>query len=175
MKIVVGSTNAAKIRAAQIAVDKLFPGTKVKGVEVPSGVSNQPKTSEDSFQGAIERAKNAMKKTKADYAIGMEGGMYQIGKRWFEGGWTAVVDKKGNLGLGTSAHWKVPNKIAKELLAGKELRDVVIELSGNPNIYQEEKGVMGLISNKHLPRDLAYSHGIIFAFGPFISDPIFWD
>lgn len=174
MKIVVGSTNQAKIRAAQIAIDKIFPGTKVKGIEVSSGVGNQPKSAEESLQGAINRAENAMKKTKADYAIGMEGGMFKVGKRWFESGWIAVVDKKGGLGLGTSAHWQVSKKISKELLAGKELRDVVAELSGNPNLYQEE-GVMGLITANHLPRDLAYSHGIIFAFGPFISNPIFWD
>ena len=174
MKIVVGSTNEAKIRAAELAIDKLFPGTKVTGVEVDSGVDNQPKSAEISLKGAINRAQNALKKTKADYAIGMEGGMHKVGERWFESGWIAVVDRKGNLGLGTSAHWQVSDKISKQLLAGKELRDVVIGLSGNPNIYQEE-GVMGLISNKHLPRDLAYSHGIIFAFGPFISDPIFWD
>lgn len=174
MKIVVGSTNKAKIRAAQLAVDKLFPGTKVSGMEVDSGVSNQPKSAEESLQGAINRAENAMEKTKADYTIGMEGGMYKIGKRWFESGWIAVVDKKDKIGLGTSAHWQVSDKISRELLAGKELREVVTELSGKPNIYQEE-GVMGLITSNHLPRDLAYSHGIIFAFGPFISEPIFWD
>lgn len=174
MKIVVGSTNTAKIRAAQIAIDQIFPGNKVTGLSVDSKIDNQPKSDRESMQGAINRARAAQEKSQADFGIGMEGGMNKIGNKWFESGWIAVVNKNGRIGLGTSARFELSDKIAKKLLSGKELREVVIKLSGNENIYQEE-GAMGLITNKHLPRDLAYSHGIIFAFAPFLSDKKFWE
>ena len=176
MKIVVGSTNPAKIKAAQIVINKLFPEHKVKlkGVEVESGVDSQPKSDQEAMDGAINRAKAALQKTNADFAIGMEGGIHKIGKHWFECGWIAVVDKNGNLGLGSSGRWKVSKKIANELLAGRELAEVIEILTGDTGANLRE-GIMGKITNGHLPRDLAYSHGIIFAFAPFISDSRYWD
>lgn len=176
MKIAVGSKNPAKIRAAQIVVDKLFPTAKikVKGIEVLSGVSSQPKSDQEAITGAINRARNTMQKTKADFAIGMEGGVHKIGKHWFECGWIAVIDKNGNLGLGSSARYQVSKKIAKLIYGGQELGQIVDNLTGQKDVKDRE-GAMGVVTSGHLPRDIAYSHGIFFAFAPFISDRKFWD
>lgn len=174
MKIAIGSKNPAKLAAAKIAIDKLFPSAKVISVKVDSSVDSQPKSDHEAIKGAINRAKVALKKIHADFAIGMEGGIHKIGKHWFECGWIAVVDKKGKIGLGSSGRWKVSAKIVKHLLSGKELAEVIQKLTGRSQVHQEE-GMMGLITNNHLPRHIAYSHGVLFAFAPFISDPKFWD
>lgn len=174
MKIAVGSTNPAKLKAARLTVKKLFPKAKIISVDVNSGVNAQPKSDEESIKGAINRAKNALKKTNSDFAIGMEGGMHKIGKNYFESGWIAVVDKNGRVGLGSSARWQVSKKISTPLLKGKELAEVINKLTSREDVHIKE-GVMGLITNGHLPRHISYSHGILFAFAPFISDPVFWD
>ena len=176
MKIAVGSKNPAKLKAAKTVVVKIFPKQKIKivGVEVDSGVSKQPKSDDEAIKGAINRAKKALKISGADYAIGMEGGMHKIGNGWYESGWIAVVDKHGNIGLGSSARWQVSKKISSELLKGKELMEVVKALTNRSDVHTKE-GIMGLITNGHLPRHVAYSHGILFAFAPFISHPKFWD
>lgn len=173
MLIAVGSTNPAKIKAAKLVVKKIFPKAKVEAVDVSSGVSSQPKTDEESIKGAINRAKKALKNTNADYGIGMEGGLNKIGKNHFESGWIAVVDKKGNIGLGSSARWQVSGKISKALLEGKELAEVVNTMTGREDVHTKE-GIMGLITSGHLPRHIAYTHGIIFAFAPFLSDKKYW-
>ncbi len=174
MLIAIGSKNPAKLKAAKLALKKLFPKAEIIAVDVRSNVSTQPKSDEESIKGAINRAKLALKKTNADFAIGMEGGMHKIGKNYFESGWIAVIDKNGKIGLGSSARWQVSQKISKPLLKGKELAEVINELTARDNVHIKE-GVMGLITNGHLPRHISYSHGILFAFAPFISDPIFWD
>lgn len=174
MKIIVGSENPSKIRAAQMVVDELFPGEKVTGRKAPSGVSEQPKSDEEALAGAIKRARFVHEKTQADYAIGMEGGLQKIGERWFECGWVAVVNKEDQLGLGSSARFQASGKLIKEILAGKEMGIVIDELTGETDI-KEREGAMGVVSAGHVPRDLCYSHGIWFAFGPFISDKKFWD
>jgi inosine/xanthosine triphosphatase len=170
MIIAVGSKNPAKISAAKIAFKKIFPKEKLKiiGVEAPSKVSVQPKTDKESMRGAINRAKNA------DWGVGMEGGIHKIGKNWFESGWIAVVDKNGAMGLATSARWQVSGRVLKKLGGNKELSRVFEELAQVENA-KDAGGVMSLISNNHLPRDIAYSHGVIFALSPFISNPKFWD
>ena len=174
MKIAVGSTNPAKLKAAKLAIKKIFPEAEVKAVNVKSGVSDQPKSDEESIKGAINRAKRALKKADADFGLGMEGGMHKIGSNHFESGWIAVIDKEGKIGLGSSARWQVSRKISKPLFKGKELAEVINEMTGRDDVHKKE-GIMGLISNGHLPRHKTYSHGIIFAFAPFISDEIFWD
>ncbi|HEY4694760.1 MAG TPA: inosine/xanthosine triphosphatase [Candidatus Nanoarchaeia archaeon] len=168
MKVVVGSKNAAKIRAAEIALKRIFSEVEVEGVEVVSGVDGQPKSDQDGITGAINRARAALQKTGADYAIGMEGAISKVNGRWFESGWVAVINKEGKVGLGSSARFEISKKVAQELLNGRELRHTIIDMTGDQEIYQKE-GAMGMITNGHLPRDLAYSHGVIFAFSRFIS------
>lgn len=174
LKIAVGSKNPAKLKAAKLTIKKLFPKARIIAVEVPSKVSAQPKSDEESIKGAIERAKSALKAESADFGIGMEGGIHKIGKSYFESGWIAVVNKKKEVGLGSSARWQVSEKISKKLLSGKELMEVIAKITNRDNVHAQE-GMMGLITNGHLPRHLAYSHGILFAFAPFVSDPVFWD
>lgn len=174
MLIAVGSKNPSKIKAVKIVVRKIFPKAQVIALDVESRVSPQPKSDAESIRGAVNRAKAALKKSRADFAIGMEGGMHKIGKDWFESGWIAVVDKKGRVGLGSSARWQVSQKISTQLLKGKELAEVINDLTNRGDVHIKE-GIMGLITNGHLPRHISYSHGIFFAFAPFISDPKFWD
>ena len=176
MKIVVGNTNPTKIEAAQLAVNRIYPKEeiKVKGIEVESGVAPQPKSDLESIQGAINRAKNVLTKTDADLAIGMEGGVQKIGKHYFECGWIAIADRKGKLGLGSTARFEMSKKLMKEILAGKELRDVINGLTGRDDVHKTD-GAMGVLTAGHYKRAEAYFHGVLFAFAPFLSDPKFWD
>lgn len=174
MKIAVGSINPSKLKAVKIVVRKIFPKAQVIAVDVKSGVSNQPKSDDESVRGALNRAKAALKKSGADFAIGMEGGMHKINNDYFECGWVAVIDNKGNIGLGSSARYMLSAKITKKLLSGRELAHVMDELTGEKDTGKKG-GAMGILTNNHLPRHIAYSHGVYFAFAPFISDPKFWN
>ena len=96
MKVVVGSKNPVKIQATKEAFEKLWPkkNRSVIGLEVKSGVSDQPMSDEESIKGASNRAKKALKTGKADFGIGFEGGLHKIGEKWFDCGWVVVVNKK---------------------------------------------------------------------------------
>ncbi|MEX2028522.1 MAG: inosine/xanthosine triphosphatase [Candidatus Curtissbacteria bacterium] len=177
MIVAIGSKNPAKIKAARIGFEKVFPGEKIEivGIDAKSGISNQPMSDKQSIRGAVNRAKRALRGVKdADFGVGMEGGIHKIGKKWFESGWIAVVDKTGKVGLGTSARWEMSQKVIGKLDGGNELAHIFQEIAQVENA-KDEGGVMGLVTRNVLPRDLAYSHGVIFALAPFFSDPIFWD
>lgn len=174
MQVVLGSENKAKLRAAQMVVDRLFPDVQVVGVKVPSGISDQPTSDEETMQGAINRASAARAALDADYGIGIEGGFQHLCGRYFECGWVAVAHRDGRIGLGTSARFELSKKIIEPILAGKELAEVIDELSGERDI-RNNQGAMGIVSAGHLPRDLAMTHGIFFAFGRFISDARYWE
>lgn len=201
LKIIVGSTNAAKIKACEMVVNQLFPlrahqpekgknstndgsgaaaaeGKEAKhtfvGVSVASGVSNQPKSAVETMTGAKNRASAAAQAhADADFAIGLEGGLEKVGDDWFECGWIAVLSRDGRTGIGTSARFLVSPSMVNQLLAGREMADVVDEISGLSDV-RSSQGMMGMITNGHLPRDTCYAHGLIFAFGPFLSDKKWW-
>ena len=63
MRVAVGSTNPAKIKAVKAAFQKVWPDKKwvVEGVEVKSGVSDQPMSTSESIKGATNRAKRSLK------------------------------------------------------------------------------------------------------------------
>lgn len=88
MKIAVGTTNPAKLKAVEAALAVLFPDEpyQVLGVEVESGVSDQPMSDTESVTGAYNRAHAACTAVdNADYGIGLEGGLEQVGDIWFTG------------------------------------------------------------------------------------------
>jgi inosine/xanthosine triphosphatase len=96
MKIAVGSENPTKIEAVKNAFTIVWPEESwdVTGHNVGSDISDQPMSDEESIQGAKNRARKALELTKADFGVGLEGGLQQIGEYWFDSGWIVVVNKE---------------------------------------------------------------------------------
>jgi non-canonical (house-cleaning) NTP pyrophosphatase len=105
--------------------------------------------------------------------VGLEGGVQKIGEKWFESGWIVVVDRAGKTGYGSSGRFELSKKIMMRLMAGDELATVIDDLSGKSDVRSGD-GAMGIFTNGRVPRDAAYSHGVYFAFAPFISDARYW-
>ncbi|KAI8612246.1 Non-canonical purine NTP phosphatase/PRRC1 [Chytriomyces sp. MP71] len=178
MIVAVGTTNAAKLSAVRKALEVLFPdkasALEVRGVGVKSGVSDQPMCDEETIQGATNRAQRALDSdTEAQFGIGIEGGCQKIGERWFEAGWTVVVDRNGTVGIGSSARYELSLKIMGHLLSGVELADVIDEISGETDV-RSKGGAMGILTSGVLNRDSCYVHGIYFAFAKWISEAKYW-
>jgi len=78
MKILVGSQNNVKIDAVKETISdyESLSSTEVLGIEVDSGVSEQPKSLNETVQGAINRAKNAFQ--GCEYSIGIEDGLMRV-------------------------------------------------------------------------------------------------
>lgn len=177
MKVVVGSNNPAKIRAVQKAFDRLWPDQswEVIGVDVDSGVSKQPMSDPESLKGAKARAQKAFKEVPdADFAVGMEGGMHQVEGHWVETGWCFVVDKKGVESIGSSIRMPISQKIYKMVREGMELGDIIDALFKTKNL-KHASGYFGIMTNDVLPRDNAYSDGLVSALSRFVKPEVFED
>ncbi|HSM51335.1 MAG TPA: DUF84 family protein, partial [Thermoanaerobaculia bacterium] len=78
LSLVVASANPVKRRAAEAGCRLAFPDAAltVEGVEIPSGVADQPFTEEETLRGARQRALAARAaRPEADLWIGIEGGV----------------------------------------------------------------------------------------------------
>ena len=71
MRLALGSTNPAKRRAVLLAT-----GHEPVCVSVPSGVTGQPLSADETLHGAIQRARGALAAVPgADIGLGLEGGV----------------------------------------------------------------------------------------------------
>lgn len=174
MKVAVGSTNPVKINAVRTAFEKVWPRGKFKFVafEVNSGVSKQPMSDLECIRGARNRAKITMKNSRADFAVGLEGGLQKIEKNWYDCGWIVVLDKSGEEGIGSSIKMHTPSKVLKHIKRGLELGEVDDLLFGTKNSKQKQ-GHFGLMTKNKIDRSKAYRDAVISALARFINPQIF--
>ena len=143
--IIVASKNPVKIQAAQDGFARMFPeGDFAFGaVDVPSGVSEQPFTSKETLQGALNRALSArLLMPQADYWIGIEGGVEeQVGGTLPEGlrdaslaafAWVVVLDRR-QVGKGSTGMFFLPPRVAELVRSGKELGEADDIVYGRSN------------------------------------------
>lgn len=173
MRIAVGSENPVKIKATYDAFKTLWPNKEwiVEGVDVPSGVADQPMSDEESIKGAINRAKRALKKLNAEFGVGLEGGLQRIGKRWFDCGWAVVLSKKGELGIASTVRIETPAKLMKLIKQGKELGEAN-DLYFKKKNSKQGQGHFGLMTNGAITRALGYRDGLIMALTRFLHSEI---
>lgn len=169
MRVAVGSKNKVKIEAVRLAFEALWPEKKwqVEGTDVSSGVSDQPMSDEESIQGAYNRARKALKALKADYGVGLEGGLQKTGGHWLDCGWIVAVDKKGNEGIGSTVKMVVPDKMMELIHDGEELGiacDIIFDMKD----VKQGVGHFGLMTKNQITRTSGYKDGVIAALSYFI-------
>lgn len=78
MKIGVGSTNQIKVSAVKelAPLYAMLSGSEIISVNVPSGISEQPKSISETIQGAKNRALGAFE--KHDLGFGIESGLIEV-------------------------------------------------------------------------------------------------
>lgn len=128
--MVVGSKNPVKVGAVRAVMQRvvsqgLMPGLsniEVNGLEVASGVSDQPAGDEETRRGALSRARAVLEATPgAAFGVGLEGGILKLEGEIFTCAWCVIVDRRGNISAGSGLVMPLPPPIARDLAAGYEL------------------------------------------------------
>jgi len=166
--IKVASANPAKIKAVASAFAELFPSETldVQGAAVPSGVANQPMTSDETLLGAMNRVA-ALASVKADYRVAIEAGL--------DGDFTfawMVIEHQGKIGKARSASLMLPPEALSQLQQGKELGDVMDAMFNQDNIKQKG-GAIALLTQHKLSRSSVYHQALILAMIPFLNPDLF--
>lgn len=175
LSVAVGSTNPVKVGAVQMAFERVWPEHQweVKGVSVSSNVSDQPMNDQETMTGARNRASGALVAlTGADYGVGLEGGLQQVGKHWFDCGWVVVIDRNGHEGIGASVKLPIPARMMEMISQGMELGEAVDVVSQQRNSGQSY-GHFGLMTKNVLTRQKAYADGVVAALSCFVRADLF--
>lgn len=156
MKIAVGTKNPAKIAAVEQAF--LTYHREIVTVDVPSGVSEQPFSDEETITGAINRAQAAIKRTNSDIGIGLEGGVHQLHGGICMCNWGAlVVSGVTKPFIAGGARIPLPQSIATRLLAGEELGPVMADFANQQDVSKKE-GAIGVLTSGIINRTNMFSH-----------------
>ena len=156
MKIIIGSENKAKIEAVQEIIQEYphLKNSEILSKEVESGVSDQPKSLEETVQGAMNRAKNIF--SECDYSIGLESGLIEVPKTktGFMDVCVCAIYDGNEYHLGLSSAWETPRKVADYMLKdGLNMTDAAVKagLSKKANLGAEE-GLIGVMTKGRLTR-----------------------
>lgn len=178
MHIFVGSTNPVKINSVTIAASEQWSSVAVKGIDVPSGIREQPMSDSETKKGAQNRAKAALEDgillleksgsfSKSDeiLGVGLEGGVFTNDENeLWSTVWVAVTDRQGNLFEANGARFKVPDRIAQPILAGAEMGPVVSSFFGGKDV-RRTNGAIGVITRNFIDRTEEYSGIVKMALG----------
>jgi len=169
LKIIITSKNPVKINATSDAFQKMFPDEtfKIDSISVVSGIGDQPKTEQETFQAALNRAENGRKAIPdADFWVGIEGGVEEKNSEIESFTWVVVQSKNGKLGKGRTGTLFLPSRLAELIKQGEELGEAADIVFGQTNSKQKN-GVVGLLTNNAIDRTRYYAEAIILALIPF--------
>lgn len=168
MRVAVGSRNPVKYDATVGAFGDL--ASVVDRVGVDSGVSEQPRSTAETIEGAKNRARRARAAGDYDLGVGIEGGVATIDglDGQFLTMW-AAIDDGSNQSLGSGPRLRLPESIASEIERGAELGPLLDELLGTEGI-KEEAGAVGVFTEHTIGREDALRHAVAVALGPIISE-----
>lgn len=168
--IFVGSTNPVKIQAVTLAVAGLRQ-CQVNGIEVASGIPEQPLTDAVTCRGARTRARHVWlagkKKLHGELdkqtvqnprilGVGLEGGVFCRGPELWSTVWAAVTEDGTHVFESNGARFRLPEILAKPILAGEEMGSVLSRLFNGADIKRQNGGI-GVMTNNYVTRTEEYS------------------
>ena len=170
MKVLVGSTNPTKIESVRVAFSKYFDDVVVKGIAVESSVADQP-FGEETFLGAKNRAES-LKSEDAVFYVGTEAGIFSFSGKSFNIAVTCIINKKGDVGYGTTPAFPLPAVVMKEIAAGHVLGGVADLLTGTEQVARKG-GIIGHLTKGVMERTEYNVHSITMALIPFVNKDIY--
>ena len=173
IKIVVASRNPVKINAAKIGFELMLKDdVEAIGLSIPSGVSDQPMTDEDTRKGSETRAIGAKNKmADANFWIGIEGGVDKLNGVIHTFGWITILSKDQK-GQARSATIPLPNAVEAGLQKGEELGDINDRLFHKDNSKQKG-GTSGILTHGVMDRLELYRHAMVLALIPFVNKSLY--
>jgi inosine/xanthosine triphosphatase len=182
--IIVGSTNPAKVEAVRLAVRQIRMNERltghghilqdvtvesVQGVSVHSGVSSQPRSDEETIQGAVNRAHDLHVQFPDAVCIGLEGGTTETRYGMMICNWGCLVEPGGRRYVSGGLRMPLPASIADGIRQGKELGELMDQYTNRAGVSKKE-GAIGILSQGLIDRSHMFRDTVLLLFGQAIHD-----
>jgi inosine/xanthosine triphosphatase len=171
--VIVASLNPVKLEAVRLGLEASGVSyARISGVDIPSGVSDQPLDEMETLQGATNRAIRARNMyPDATFCIGIEGGIH-IHQNHAEAFAWIVINWTGGSGQSRTSSFQLPEKVSKLVMEGTELGHAIDKVFGQTNSKQKG-GAVGLLTNNTILRTELYRQSVQLALIPFMNPILF--
>jgi inosine/xanthosine triphosphatase len=174
MKVAVGSKNPVKVRATENVLKNFYNDLQVSGVDVDSEVPSQPFGLDQTIEGAVNRAKNAYS-TDVDLSVGIESGLMETPSSltgFIDLQWCSIFDGS-RVTLGVSSGFEYPPGVIEEVLKGREVGDVMDEVTGISNLG-EKTGAVSYLTHGLLDRTGNTEQCVLMAMVPRLNVSVYF-
>lgn len=181
-RVAVGSTNGPKVAAVRDALAVYAPQASVEGIEVESGVPDQPVGLAEIAAGARNRARSALRSGDFELAIGIEDGLVllpEVDGRHINVGCAAASDGR-RVSLGLSAGFPYPPGCTEPAVRDRrpigDLFDALWQSKRGPTSRQPSAlgvGNVGRLSLGYLPRREYARHAVVCALLRFLHPDLY--
>jgi len=167
MKINVGSKNPIKVEAVRETLQDYpeFKDAEIQVKDVLSAVGDQPKSLEETVQGAMNRAQNAFEDCK--YSFGLESGLMAVpySKSGFMDVCVCAIFDGVNYHLGLSSAWEAPDRVMKLILEeGLNMNDAALKAGLTEDLkVGSGQGLIGIVTGGRLNRKAYTKQSIVTA------------
>jgi inosine/xanthosine triphosphatase len=181
--VVVGSVNPVKIAGARSAMRSMKPDAlwgsaliDVRGKAAPSGVSEQPMSLEETFQGAEHRALSIADQSNQSLWLGIESGVFEQGGHMFDVTACVMVSRSYGGARGLSSAWILPADVADLLRAGAgatTIDDALVATgrTAEARMGYREGGAVGLLSQGLVTREQLTEQAVAAALVGLLQNP----
>lgn len=172
--VIVGSKNPVKIKCTECAFQALFEDYFIiQGLNVDPKVSLQPMGDVETYTGAYNRANESKKAfPEADYWVGIEGGVDEVGEQLVAFAWIVVMDGNNLIGKAKTSTFFLPEAISKLVKDGVELGEADDRVFNRTNSKQEN-GAVGILTNGAVNRKEYYEQAVALALIPFLNKHLY--
>lgn len=164
--IVVGSANHVKIEAVRTVMERVYGKVKVTGVDVPSGVPEQP-LGEQTREGAVNRAKAAI--GDHDLSVGIEAGVFECTDGLYDFQYCAILDRDERITVGCGSGFMYPPQVAKIVRDGHTVSDAMRMAFAQKDIGKGQ-GAIGYLSKGLIDRKTLTEQSVVAAMIPRLND-----
>lgn len=167
VSLAVGTANPVKVEAAKDAFGRWVPTVEATGIDVDSGVPEQPYDG-DGPRGAVRRAKRALAESDdAGLGVGIEAAIVTedpTGQRQ-DVQYCAIVDAQGRVTTGAGPGFAYPPRVLADLEEGHTVGEAFHALTGREDVGQEE-GAIGVLTRAGATRRELTEWAVIAAIVP---------
>ncbi len=156
MNIKVGSTNRVKVEALREILQDYahLKEATVFAIETSSGVSEQPKSLEETVKGSINRARNSFEDCR--YSFGIESGLMEVPntKSGFMDVCVCAIFDGKEYHLGLSSAWEAPRQVVHHMLNdGLDMNQAAFRAGFTKNLeVGSAEGLVGIMTRGRLTR-----------------------
>ena len=161
MKIIVGTKNQKKITAVESLFKEIFALTDltVTAHDAKSLVPEAP-IDEESFKGALNRAKECESIGGADYYVGIESGLVERYGNVFEEAWAVIITSSGTEQIGYSSGLLLPTVVTDRMKNGEMHNDIMADFDKKFDLPDDNRDTWSRYTGGFISRQISLKEAL---------------